>query len=325
MRGNAKNLDSRSILTRTVIADPSDKKYLEDMQKFNTVDNTLRAAMAEKALSISLSKQDQTMEDFYGINLLDILKNDVFRNSLVFDDLLALDTVTDADVKKIIGLISPNIETFTLDVCGCTNLTDDAFDGISLPNTLVHLDLNFGSAPNITNDAVIEFAKKIPSGLKSLKLNTTGFKNPDGTFSPPRSDSHLQAIASAASASLESFELTSVLEHDDLHGMGIIDLAKCMPMGLKKFSLDLIWSGFNPKSLNIMIGYFPSTLEHLTLRFSGGDFIDDKSLKILAGEVSKLINLKSFQLNSSDSGKMGYYCTRDITSLESLISIARKL
>lgn len=107
--------------------------------------------------------------------------------------------------------------------------------------------------------------------------------------------------------------------------MGIIDLAKCMPMGLKKFELALRWQGFKAETLNIMVGYLPSTIEDLNLSFLGGEYIEDSALKCLASECQKLANLKSFKLEASDSGAKGFYSIRDIQSLEILVACAKTL
>uniref|UniRef100_A0A7S3V529 Uncharacterized protein n=1 Tax=Chaetoceros debilis TaxID=122233 RepID=A0A7S3V529_9STRA len=321
---NKANLDSKSIVQRIKAADSKDSTYVKDMERLSSIDNALKAEIAEKAISIALSTDEQSLENFFGHNLVEILGRDTLRKALQFDDLMNLNDVDDRIVEVLTGVIGPQIETFILDVCGCVNLTNACLVQMQLPETLLYLRLNFGNAPNITNEALLQFSKNIPGGLQTLLLDLTCCNAPDGSSVPQRLNSHLQALAGSIPSSLVHFGLTSTLG-DDEHGMGIIDLAKCMPMGLEKFELALHWQGFNAETLNIMIGYLPSTIEDLNLSFLGGEHIDDTSLKSLAAECQKLVNLKSFKLKTSDSGSKGFYSVRDIQSLEILLACSEAL
>ncbi len=143
-------------------------------------DTSLRAEMASKVVSVALSKEGQSLQNFYGHDLIDIISSDKIRTALILDDLVSLDTITDDIFLQLVELVGPNIVKFDLNVCGCKNLTDKCVMELKLPETLVDLSLNIGYARDITNDAVIHLASLIPQNLESLELNVSGFKTPDG-------------------------------------------------------------------------------------------------------------------------------------------------
>ena len=182
MSENKDNLDDWTIIERINMRDPSDSKYLEDMDHFMRSDSSLRAEMATKAVSIALSTENQALEDFYGHNLERIISTDKIRPELVLDDLVSLDNVTDDVFLRLVAMVGPNIKKFVLNVCGCKNLTDTCLMKLKIPDTIVHLTLNVGYAKNITNKALLHLAKTLPQRLESLDLNVSGFKTPDGKY-----------------------------------------------------------------------------------------------------------------------------------------------
>lgn len=174
MAGNKTNIESKSITHRINVADSTDKTYMEEMESLSKIDNALKAEIAEKAVPIALSTDEQSLENFYGHDLVEILERDNLRKVLQFDDLMNVDAVNDKIVEVLTGVIGPQIETFILNVCGCVRLTNACLVKMQLPETLLHLRLNFGNAPNITNDALLQFSKNIPGGLQTLSLELTG-------------------------------------------------------------------------------------------------------------------------------------------------------
>lgn len=182
MSENTANLDDKSIIKRIKSRDSFNSKYLEDMSHFLRSDSSLRAEMATKAVSVALSTNDQSLENFYGHDLSDLISTDRIRTELVLDDLVSLDNVTDEVFLKLVQMIGPNIKKFVLNVCGCKSLTDSCLLKLAIPETLVQLTLNVGYAKNITNEAVLHLATVLPPKLESLDLNVSGFKTPDGTY-----------------------------------------------------------------------------------------------------------------------------------------------
>ena len=162
---NKEKLDSKSIVRKIKTA---------DTEKLSTIDNALKAEIAEMAVSIALATDEQSLENFYGHNLVEILGRDTLRKALRFDGLMNLNDVDDRTVQIFTGMIGPQIETFILDVCGCVNLTNACLVQMKLPETLLHLRLHFGNAPNIDNDALLQFSRNIPGGLQTLLLDLTG-------------------------------------------------------------------------------------------------------------------------------------------------------
>ena len=182
MSNNTANLDDTSITKRINMKDSYSSKYLEDMAHFLRSDSSLRAEMAVKVVSVALSENNQSLENFYGHDLSAIISTDRIRTELVLDDLVSLDNVTDDVFLQVIQMIGPNIKKFVLNVCGCKSLTDSCLLKLAIPETLVHLTLNVGYAKNITNEAVLHLATVLPPKLESLDLNVSGFKTPDGTY-----------------------------------------------------------------------------------------------------------------------------------------------
>ena len=71
---NKANLDSKSIVRRIKAADSKDSTYVKDMERLSTIDNALKAEIAEKAISIALSTDEQSLENYFGHNLVEILE-----------------------------------------------------------------------------------------------------------------------------------------------------------------------------------------------------------------------------------------------------------
>jgi hypothetical protein len=320
MCGHTDNLDDKGVLERIESADKSDAMYVKEKGILARSDWTLRAEMAQKSLSIALSTEGETIENFHGNNLVEIINRDTRRTVLSFDDMTSLPGVDDGVFATIVGMIGPNIDTFLLNVAGCPNLTNACINKLMLPETLKNLDLNLGHARNITNDALIKLANAIPANLETLVLSVTGYKNPDGTYLPLRHNDHLEAFAAAMPQNLSEYSLTTTLGGEET-SEGLIELAKSMPGGLKKFHLFIRWDGFTGDCLETIVGYLPTSLEHLSLKFHMGEYIELDALTLLAAECERLVNLQSLVLSSRDGGRKGYYGCRDIGSLQELKDI----
>lgn len=306
------NLDNYEILERISKNDEEIMKVLAEC------DWSLRSSLAQKSISIALSIEGQDINDFYGFSLIDIIKRDKTCASMKFDDLVSLKAMTDEHFKSLIGLISPQIDSFVLNVQGCPNLTNECIYQLYFPDTLKNLDLGIGHARNITNDALTSLANSIPPGLETLSLNVTGFKNPDGTYLPPRYNDHLQALAENMPKNLQSFDLTTTLACDVESLEGLIALARGMPKTIKKFSLFLRWQGFTSDCLTIMAEELPASIEELSFTVHGGEYIDNENLSALRDACELFYNLQEFKLSSRDSGKVGYYLCRNFDSFHDL-------
>lgn len=324
MSNNTENLDDGSIIKRIDTQNALDPKYVKEMEYFMRSDSSLRATLASKAVSVALSTDNQSLNNFYGHDLFDIIASDGIRSELILDDLPALDSVTDEIFLKLIAMVGPNIEKFVLNVCGCKNLTSKSITKMKLPQTLTLLSLNVGYAKNITNDALLHLAKVIPQNLESLDLDVSGFKMPDGCYLPLRHNNLLKRFASNMPPLLKSYRLVLTLaDSEDVSGLKIF--AGALPRKLQEFTLVLeAWEGYKSEYFPKMVGALPQSLETLSITQHGGAYFKTDDLKIFAQEVkTKLVHLKGFYLHTSDNGvEFGGYSGHHITSVEELMTYA---
>ena len=318
MIANAK-LDDDSVLKRIQSGDSFNPKYLEDMEKFLTADAALRAEMATKAVSVALSNSGQSLRNFYGFDLVDIITTDKLRTELIFDDLLALDGVTDEVCSVLLGMVTPDIKKLVFNINGCRNITKSMVLQLELPNDLSHLDLNIGYARNIENDVLLHLATVIPPKLKFLALDVSGYKTPDGSYVPMRYNNHLEHFAANMPPDLESYSLVTNLESKD--GEGLNTLVKSFPPGLKEFSIVIHqWDGFRGNFFTDMAENLPPQLEKISIKQYNGEHFEDEDLKCFAAEIKKLENLKEFYLHTRSTGRKGYYEIRTIESVADILS-----
>ncbi len=320
MSKNVGNLNDRSVVQRISLRDSFNPKYLHDMSHFMRSDSALRAEMASKTVSVALSTANQSLDDFYGHNLIDIISTDQMRTELVLDDLVSLDGVTDEVFLKLFDMVGPNIDTFVLNVCGCKNLTDACLINLTIPQTLVHLTLNVGYAKNITNDAVLHLATLLPQTIKSLDLNVSGFKIPDGSYAPPRYNNHLERIASNMPPNLERMKFATHLESSE--GVsGLKTFVSSLPRELKEFTIVIeAWEAYRSDFFVKIVNDLPTTLEKLSITQYGGYYFNDDDLHLFAEEIkTKYTNLKEFYLHTrSNAEESGGYLTRTIESVDDL-------
>jgi len=320
MRKKGGKLDDSSVLSRIKSKLFSDPQYIEDMEQFSQADSSLRAEMATKAVSVALSTEGQTLNNFHGFDLIDIIKADTLRKELIFDDLVSLDEVNDAEFKKLVGLIAPQVEKFILNVCGCRNITDSSINELELPPSLKELDLNMGYARNIEGKALHHLASVIPQQLTKLSLDVSGFKTPSGSYLPERYNDHLKEFASNMPPNLEAYSLVTTLASED-DDEGLVDLAKALPANLKEFSIVLeSWEGFKGEFVTNMVMHLPRSLKRMSIKMYGGEYFNDEDFQSFSKEVSHLSDLDDFHLHTRNDGKEGYYRIRNIGSLAELSS-----
>jgi len=316
------NLDDRSIIDMINAGDETDERYISAMEKFSSADWALRALFAVKAWSIALATEGQTVDNFYGFDLTEVVINDLERKSLVLDDLIALDTMTDEEFGKIIGVLSPSIEELVINVAGCQELSDKCLKKTQLPKLLNKLSLNFGYSQKITNEGVIQLAKKIPKKVEILELDVAPQKLGDGSWVPERYNDHLRSIASAIPSCLRELKLTTALCGEE-DGSGVIELSKALPPGLTKLDLTFrIWKSFEGSTAIDLVSYLPTSLESFSLDIWGGDYFDDNDWMVFTTELSKLANLKQVYIFTSDLGQKGFYMQRTVNSVDELRDIA---
>lgn len=294
-----------------------DSKVVDSLAK---ADGALRSKMAQRAIPIALCTEGQSITNFYGFNLVDIIGKDKACTDLDFD---GLEGVSDDVFIALVDMISPNMDSFVLNVEGCPNLTDECIqrshstNGLKFPKTLKKLFLGIGHARNISNDAVETLAKAIPEDLEHLILDVTGFKGLDGIYLPLRYNNHLRALAENMPHLISTFQLTTTLASEVESVGGLIDLASSFSSNLKTFSLTLYWDNFTHECLVAMVSQLPSSIESLALSVHGGQYVDDSHLiKLREACLDQFVHLKSFTLNLRDSGKMGFYAERDFDTFE---------
>lgn len=323
MAGNS-TLDDNSILERIEVADENDETYVAEMEKFSTADFTLRGQFAIKAWSIALATEGQSVENFYGYDLSEIVMNDLENKSLILDDLMAMEAMNDTEFGRIIGVVGPEIEVLNINVAGCQNLTDECISMIHLPDSLKRLSLSFGYSESITNNGIIDLAGKIPKQVQVLELDVAPQKLGDGSWLPNRNNDHLIAIASGLPSCLTEFSLTTVL-HDEKDGPGILEFIKALPQTLTKFHIRVYnWQNFEGSIAANLAEYLPPNLEDFTFNVSGGQYFEEEDWAKFNAELSKLTNLKEVNISTSDSGLRGYYLQRSLKSLNELKSFVKK-
>lgn len=309
MAGNMDNLDDTSVLDKL-----KEKKEEEEstVTIYETANSSLRAEMALKALSVSLTLDGQSPDNFFGYNLLAIISSDVNRKSIVLDDLASLDTMTDEILGQIAELLNPGLTEFKLDVYGCHNLTNFGLDKIrTIPESLETLHLGVGYGSRLTSKGLSRLAKKMPPNLVNLKLDFRSHKKPDGSFSPPRTNDILFDLATKLAKTLVDVELSICLNGDN--GDGLIALATNLPTGVKKFKLKIeSWPEFDGTYLLDMAKFLPPSLEDLDIWVWGSKYFEEEYMNPFADEIMKLPHLKQFKLFTSDGGSMGFYRQRTL-------------
>jgi len=321
MRDKGGNLDDYSVLQRIENSSSSDPDplLLEDMVQFSKSDSSLRAEMASKAVGVALSTDGQTLDNFYGFDLVDIISRDENRTELIFNDLVALESVDNLIIKNIFGLIRPRTEKFVLNVCGCINLTEAFIYELHLSDGLKYLNLNIGSAKYITNKAILHLATVIPQELEVLVLDVSGFKTSNGLYLPLRDNDHLKKFAMNMPQTLESYSLTTTLGIEE-NGDGLLALAKALPRGLKEFSIKIHqWHGYKEEYYINMVRHLPPFLESLSINHRGGEYFKDDEFKSFAKEVLKLTSLKSFYLRAQIRGVAYFRLVENLSDLSSYV------
>jgi len=320
MLGNT-DFDDASVLKRIEAGDSSDPRTLEDMQKFSLINASLRAEFATKAVSVALLTPGQSLTNFYETNLLDIIVADTSRTELIFDDLIALDEVTDDVCTTLIGMATSNSEKIEFNVNGCRNVTEATINQLTLPEGLNYLDLNFGYARNIENDTLLHLATIIPPNLATLVLDVGGFKHPAGNYAPLRYNSHLNAFALNMPPNLVSYSLVTTLDADNNDGLET--LVKHLPRGLKDFSIILYgWGGFKGEFLTDLATHLPQSLERISIKIYNGAHPTDDDFKAFANEMTQLESMKEFYLHTRSHGGKGFYEVRHIESISDMLSYA---
>jgi hypothetical protein len=323
MIGNKDNLECKDVLKRIQSKELRDT----DAHHFTRSNGSLRAEMACRALSVALIQEDQSMDNFHGFDLLDIIANDFERTRLVFDDLVGLDSVNDDVVKTILGLIHKNIKYFEINVTGCTNLTEKYIYDMELPDTLEHLDMKLGYAPNISNTALLHLATVIPQNLKTLRIDVSGFKEGNGDFKPTRFSDHLEAFAKRMPPALEEFQFVTNLDDKD-DGSGLVQLAKSLPRGLKKFTLiNEQWETFKGKVFVQMAAHLPPALEEIEIKQHSGEYFNDEDFSMFGSNILKnLPKLQKIKFHArGEAGANGCYQIRNAFSLDDLKSQIKPL
>lgn len=314
------SLDEYAILSRLKQQDFKDGEYKKDIAHLAATDASLVAEFAIKACSVALGSDEQSLENFYGFNLIELISKDINREVLSFDDLTSLDEVDDRTLFLIQGLIGPSVSDLNMNVKGCKNLTDESIYKLQFTEQLKRLHLNVGSGRNISNDAIVQLASTIPKHLEYLFLDVSGFKTPSGEYLPVRYNSHLKALAKRFPRSLQEFELITNLHHTE-DGQGLVTLVKKLPDGLKRLSIIFeCWRSFSGAILPILAAHIQPSLEDFSFTVYNGNHIEDDELQLFAQEVKKLKNLKKFNLHSRSHGDSGFYLTRSIKTLDDLFT-----
>ncbi len=260
-------LDDHSVLKRAEIRDTNDSKYLEDQELYALSNNAIKAELACKAISVSLSEEGQTCNDFHGFDLLKLIGKDTLRKTILFNDIVSLDSVTDDVFATLVKLSNATpVERFEINAKGCRNLTNEALEKVQFTSNLLHLLLNIGYARNLTNEALIGFTSKIPSSLKTLYLDFSGFKTPDGNYMPKRYSNLLGAIARNIPPELSVFKFVSTLDDDDGGLEGLLDLIRSLPSTMKTISFTFEqWDNFESHMITAIGKALPTTLEAFSM------------------------------------------------------------
>lgn len=301
-------LDDRSILSST---------SEESTKLLNSINSTLRGAMARRAVVKAVTTDGQSIQDYFGMNLIEIIKSGNLK-CLKYDQLQSLDNVSDEDVIALVDTLSSRTEEFQLNVNNCSSLTDACIKGIKFPTTLKRLELDIGKGQNISNESICTLAEAIPSNLERLAFDISGYKNPNGSYHP-RFNDHLNAISSAISGSgLMEFELNTSLDDNDESLGALLDLATSLSVNLKKLSLTLRWQGNTGELLPAFVANLPYSIHDLSITVKGGCYVEESQLSALRHECRKLKELKLFQLTTYDDGKRGFYVVRNFDSLDEM-------
>jgi hypothetical protein len=316
-------LDDNSVMKRIEANNANDPRYKEDLKLFARSDNAIRAEIACKTISVALSTPGQDCTNFYGFDLLRMIGMDSLRKTILINDIVSLDSVTDDVLATLVKLASKeSVQRFEINAKGCRNLTDNVLHKIKFYNNLKHLSLNLGYSRNLTNDALKMFMSKIPSSLHTLDLDVSGFKNPDGGYRPERYGNLLEALAKNIPTDLKTFSLVSTLHDED---GGLSDLLKLMGSLSSATSISFTfeqWDNFTSEMIVDIAKSLPNTLEKISITFYNGEHIQDDDLKKLAAEIARLEHLTEFTLVTRSHGGKGYYETRDFKSVEEILSWA---
>ena len=260
-------LDDNDVLKRAEAQDPKDPRYKEDLKKYSLSDNAVRAEMACKTVSVALST-GQDCTNFYGFDLLKIIGMDALRKTILLNDIVSLDSVTDDIFTTLVKLASKkSVQRFEINAKGCRHLTNGVLQKIKFYDHLKHLSLNLGYARNITNDALKNFTSKIPSSLHTLELDFSGFKNPEGDYNPKRYGDLLKALAKNIPSDLKAFTLVSTLDDED---GGLNSLLKLVGSLSSATSISITfeqWDNFTSEMIVDIAKTLPNTLANFTMYF----------------------------------------------------------
>jgi hypothetical protein len=317
-------LDCKGVLDRVEKDDSNDDQYLNDLKLFAMSNAALRAEMACKAMSVALSTDGQNYDSFFGYNLLEIIAKDKLRESILFNDMTSLDSMTDAVLSVLVKLVGPSVKRFEIDVRGCRNLTDHSIEHISFPPTLHHLLLNLGYGRNITNDALIELVKKFPPSLQSLDLDVCGFKDPNGAYLPERCSTLLVELSKHIPSKLTQLRFVSNLDGKDGDVEGLVKLISTLPSSTKSLSFVFeSWRGFESHMIVEIFRSLPSNLEEFSITIYNGDHIEDNHMSMVAEQIPRLDHLKNLSLHTRSHGDYGHYKVRDFHSVSEALSFAQ--
>jgi len=312
------DLDSKKTLQ--VLNDPDRMRnpdFQEDDKYYQKGNNALRSELALKCISAALMTEGQSLENFHGHNLLDIVASDEVRTNLTIE-VLSIDEVTDPVFHQLVSMVTSTVKELDLNVVGCQNLTDESLHSIVLPDSLTGLHMSLGMCKQFTNEGVITTVTKLPKKLTSLTLDVRSHKKSDGSYSPSRRNDHLEAIATHLPPSLVEVDLSITLDSSE-DGSGVEQLAKALPRGLKEFSLNIEkWGGFKGEYMISIAASLPLSLTSLKICCFGGDYWEMEEVQRFATEIMKFEDLVEFSVRCTDDGKKGYYRTREYTSVEEL-------
>ena len=317
-------LDSSNALERLFKNDTQCFKYQQDLHFYNLTNGALRAEMASKAVSIALSKEDQSLNNFHGFNLLDIISKDTTRTIIDLQDLASLDSVTDDVFAKLMGLATtPTLRKFVLNVVGCKNLTDACIDSISFPAFLKELDLNIGYAKNMSNEKLLDLPSKLPPSLETLKLNVCGYKTPDGNYLPPRYGSLMRELSKHISFSLKHFDFTTQIndsEEIESGVEGMYALLRELPSDLASLYVCVEqWDAFEGAMLVSMFELFPKNLKEVKIFLYSGDYVYDENMASIANCINtSMKQLSSLRIHTRSDARTGTYRVRNIHTVDEM-------
>jgi len=159
--------------------------------------------------------------------------------------------------------------------------------------------------------------------LRTLDLDFSGFKTPDGNYMPERKSNLLEALSNFIPPQLSTFKLVSTLDDENGGLEGLLQLICSLPSSIKTLCLTFEqWDNFKSGMITDIGKKLPHTLETFSMHIYNGDHIEDHELTPFAYEIKKLNHLKEFTLFARSHGRDGYYKVQDINSVSDILSKA---